>query len=96
MRVAVGEVRRLRSQNEKLNDALAKLNVEHQAVKDEVARLKRLPPRPPHNPSRMAKGTSVEALAARRAGVRRRRDHHLDKLKIDETMVVEGPTPAGS
>jgi len=45
VRELIGEVRRLHGENEKLNGALAKLKVEHQAVKDELARLKGLPPR---------------------------------------------------
>jgi hypothetical protein len=45
------------AENEKLNDSLAKLKLEHQAVKDELARLKHLPPRPPQKPSGMDKST---------------------------------------
>ena len=99
VRELIGEVRRLQTENEKLNGALAKLKVEHQAVKDEVARLKGLPPRPPHKPSGMDKGTSVEGPAAGgEKGGRspRRRGSHLDKLEIDETVVVEAAAPAGS
>lgn len=99
VRELIGEVTRLRAENEKLNGSLAKLKVEHQAVKDELARLKRLPPRPPHKPSGMDKATSAEGPAA--AGEKgeastRRRGSHLDKLTIDETVVVKTPAPAGS
>jgi hypothetical protein len=40
----IGEVKRVGAENEKLNGAQTKLNVEHQVVKDELARLKHLPP----------------------------------------------------
>src|SRR6516164_6641433 len=46
VRDLIGEVGRLRAENEKLGGALTKLKAEHQAVKDELARLKNLPPRP--------------------------------------------------
>src|ERR1700719_617981 len=57
VRELIGEVGRLRSENEKLSGALTKLKAEHQAVKDELARLKKLPPRPPQKPSGMDKAT---------------------------------------
>ena len=47
VRELLGEVARLRAENERLNGALTKLRAEHQTVKDELARLKKLPPRPP-------------------------------------------------
>jgi hypothetical protein len=99
VRELIGEVTRLRAGNEKLANALAKLKIEHQAVKDELARVKRLPPRPPHKPSGMDEGTSVEGPAAggeKGGRSARRRGGHLDKLKIDETVVVKAPAPAGS
>ena len=51
------EVGRLRTENAKLSGALTKLKVEHQAVKDELAPVKNLPPRPPQKPSGMDKAT---------------------------------------
>jgi transposase IS66 family protein len=57
VRDLIGEVGRLRAENEKLGDALTKLKAEHEAVKDELARLKKLPPRPPQKPSGMDKAT---------------------------------------
>ena len=53
VRELIGEVGRLRAENEKLGSAFAELKTEHQAVKDELARLKNLPRRPPQKPSGM-------------------------------------------
>src|SRR5260370_39530581 len=58
VRELIGEVGRLRAENEKLGFALKELKAEHQAVKDELARLENLPPRPPQKPSGMDKATA--------------------------------------
>jgi len=42
VRELLGEVKRVGAENEKLNGSLAKLKLEHQGVKDELARLKHL------------------------------------------------------
>ena len=47
VRRLIGEVERLRAENEKLNAALAAARLENQQLKDEIRRLKGLPPRPP-------------------------------------------------
>jgi len=60
VRELIGEVTRLRTENEKLGGALAKLKIDHQSVKDELARLKHLPPRPPQEPSGMEMSTNVK------------------------------------
>src|SRR5580658_7614514 len=57
VRRLLGEVERLRAENEKLSATLAGQRVENQALKDEIARLKHLPPRPPQKPSGMEKAT---------------------------------------
>ena len=73
VRELIGEVGRLRAENEKLSGALTKLKTEHQAIKDELARLKNLPPRPPQKPSGMDKATDRGRVVLRRALRRRRR-----------------------
>ncbi|HEY2758030.1 MAG TPA: transposase [Pseudolabrys sp.] len=99
VRELIGEVTRLRAENENLGGALARLKVDHQAVKDELARMKHLPPRPPQKPSGMEKST--DGKGPRTSGDKggrsmRRRGGHLDKLTIDETVVVKAQAPAGS
>ena len=100
-RELIGEVGRLRTENEKLSGALTKLKVEHQAVKDELTRLKSVPPRPPQTPSGMDKATDRGVLGGAAPGPEgekssRRRGSQLDKLTIDATVVVRAKAPAGS
>jgi len=99
VRDLVGEFTRLRAEHEKVLETLAKLRIEHQAVKDELARYKKLPPRPPQKPSGMEKATDLPDVAA--GGTKgerstRRRGSNLEKLKIDRTVVVKADAPAGS
>ena len=102
VRELIGEVGRLRTENERLGGALAKLKVEHQAVKDELARLKNLPPRPPQKPSGMDtatdRGGSGGGGDKSPAGGKssRRRGSQLDQLTIGATVVVRAKPPAGS
>src|ERR1700719_5034223 len=83
VRELIGEVGRLRAENEKLSGALAKLKGEHQAVKDELARLKKLPPRPPQKPSGMdnatdqgGSGGGAKSPGGEKSSRRRRRPLH--------------------
>ena len=99
VRDLIHEVTRLRSENEKVGGALAKLKVEHQAVKDELARLKHLPPRPPIKPSGMDKATNAkgpEAVGAKGGRSTQRRGSQLDKLTIGATVVAAAKAPPGS
>src|SRR5215467_4659972 len=101
VRELIGEVVRLRAENEKLSGALARLKVEHQAVKDELARLKNLPPRPPQKPSGMDKATERGGSeggnkSAKGEKSRCRRGSQLDKLTIGPTIVVRAQAPVGS
>src|SRR5271157_282020 len=99
VRDLIGELTRMRAETEKLDGALAKLRVEHQAVKDELARLKHLPPRPPIKPSGMDKSTQAkgpEAGDEKGGRSSRRRGSQLDRLKIGAIIVVKADPPAGS
>lgn len=98
VRDLIGEVTRMRAENEKLGGALAKVRIEHQAVKDELARLKGLPPRPPFKPSGMDKLTDAKESETGSGKKRslRRRGAQLDRLKIGATVVMKADAPAGS
>ncbi len=99
VRDLIGEVTRVRQENEKLVGALTKLRVEHQAVKDELARLKHLPPRPPIKPSGMDKSTEAKGPGAgvdKGGRSMRRRGSQLDKLTIGAVVVVKAKPPVGS
>jgi hypothetical protein len=99
VRGLVGEVERLREKNEKLEAALAAAKLENQQLKDEIRRLKGLPPRPPFKPSGMEKAT--ERSGAERPGEAeapspRRRGPGVSKLSIDRTVTLTASAPAGS
>jgi hypothetical protein len=101
VRELIVEVGRLRAENEKLGVALTKLKTEHQAVKDELARLKKLPPRPPQKPSGMDRATERggsgggdKSAAGEKSS--RQRGSQLDKLMIGATVVVRAAAPVGS
>ena len=100
VRELIGEVARLRADNERLSAGLSKLQVEHQAVKDELARLKGLPPRPPVKPSGMEKATQTKGAdggAGNRDGrSTRRRGSLLDRLTISRTVVMKVAAPEDS
>jgi hypothetical protein len=99
VRRLLGEVERLRAENEKLSQAVAGLRVENQTLKDEIARLKHLPPRPPHKPSGMEKATDRPEGGAKRdedGASKRRRGPGVSKLSIDRTETLSIEAPAGS
>jgi hypothetical protein len=99
VRGLIGEVERLRQENEKLNAAVSALRVENQTLKDEIRRLKGLPPRPPIKPSGMEKATDQsgpERPGQPDASPPRRRGPGVSKLSIDRTVTLTASAPAGS
>ena len=99
VRRLIGEVTRLREDNEKLSAALSAQRVENQILKDEIARLKHLPPRPPHKPSGMEKareGPERGAEGANDEASKRRRGPGVSKLSIDREMTLRVEAPVGS
>jgi len=99
VRQLLGEVARLRGETEKLSHALAAQRLENQALKDEIARLKHLPPRPPHKPSGMEKGTDGAEGGGKSdedGTSKRRRGPGVSKLLIDRVETLSIEAPAGS
>src|SRR5215471_15720451 len=95
VRRLIGEVERLGKENEKL--AAAKR--ENQELKDEIRRLKGLPPRPPMKPSGMETATDRPAPgtpSAAEAPPPHRRGPGVSKLSVDRTVTLTAPAPAGS
>jgi hypothetical protein len=99
VRRLVGEVERLGKANEKLTAALAAAKRENQELKDEIRRLKGLPPRPPMKPSGMETATERPAPdepSVPEATPPRRRGPGVSKLSIDRTVTLRASAPAGS
>ncbi len=99
----VAEVRRLQADNAALHAGaeaqqvmVTALRAENQALRDEVARLKGLPPRPPLRPSGMEKAT--EAGQAGKSGERseRRRGLKRDRDAVTAERVLKAAVPPGS
>ncbi len=99
VRRLIGEVERLREENAKLNATVAWLRLENQQLKDEIRRLKGLPPRPQIKPSGMEKATDRPGADRPNEADRpppRRRGPGVSKLSIDRTVTLTAPAPAGS
>src|SRR4051812_22241705 len=80
-----------------LGTANAALKAENQALRDEVARLKGLPPRPPSRPSGMEQatgGASNTGKGGKRS--RRRRGAKRDREAVTAEAVVPAAPPPGS
>ena len=99
VRRLIGEVERLGKANEKLAAGLASAKRENQELKDEIRRLKGLPPRPPMKPSGMETATdrpAPETPSAAEATPPHRRGPGVSKLSVDRTVTLSASAPAGS
>lgn len=76
--------------------ANAALKVENQALRDEVARLKGLPPRPPSRPSGMEQTTGAADPGKGGKRSRRRRGVKRDREAVTAEVVVPAAPPPGS
>lgn len=98
VRGLIGEVERLREENQTLKAALAASKHENQQLKDEIRRLKGLAPRPPVKPSGMEKATDRPGPERPSADgpPPRRRGPGVSKLSIDREVTLTVEAPAGS
>jgi hypothetical protein len=74
----------------------AALKAENQALRDEVARLKGLPPRPPSRPSGMEKATGGTGTGTGGRRSRRRRGAKRDLSAVTSEALVKAAPPPGS
>ena len=79
-----------------LAETNAALKAENQALRDEVARLKGLPPRPLSRPSGMEQATGGGAGMGKGRRSRRRRGAKRDRGAVTSEAVVKAAPPPGS
>jgi hypothetical protein len=98
----VSEVARLRADNAALHEraeaqqaTIAALSAENQALRDEVARRKGLPPHPPFRPSGMEKATG-RGMGKGGERWRRRRGAKRGRDAVTAEVVAKAAVPAGS
>src|SRR3954471_12263295 len=83
-----GKIDRFEQEVEQLRLDNSNLRLENQALKDEIARLKHLPPRPPFKASGMEKATQPQpAKPNRHPG----RGAKRDRVMREVTLPVEAP-----
>ncbi|QRM32155.1 transposase [Microvirga sp. VF16] len=83
-----GKIDRLEQEVEQLRLDNSNLRRDNQALKDEIARLKHLPPRPPFKPSGMEKATEPRPTGS---GRRPGRGAKRDRVTREVTLQVEVP-----
>src|ERR671917_2663744 len=86
-----GKIDRLEHEVEQLRLDNSTLRASNQALKDEIARLKNLPPRPPFKPSGMEKATQP-----RPAGSGRRPGRGAKRDRVTREVTIRAEVPAGS
>src|SRR5215218_2065667 len=86
-----GKIDRLEHEVEQLRLDNSNLRRDNQALKDEIARLKRLRPRPPFKPSGMEKATQP-----RPAGPGRRPGRGAKRDRVTREVTLRAEVPAGS
>jgi len=92
----VAEIGALRSSTEAQQATISVLRAENQALRDEVARLKGLPPRPPSRPSGMEQATQPGAADQDAKCPKPPRGAKRDRDAVTAEIVVKVPVPAGS
>jgi hypothetical protein len=86
-----GKIDRLEQEVERLRLDNSNLRIDNQALKDEIARLKHLPPRPPFRPSGMEKATQPQPNSpGRRPGRGAKRD------RVTREVTIRAEVPPGS
>ena len=94
--VLVAEVGALRSGAEAQQATISALRAENQALRDEVARLKGVPPRPPSRPSGMEQATQPGAADKSATRPKPPRGVKRDAQAITAERVLKASVPAGS
>ena len=89
-----GENAALREENAALRLDNTRLKVENQLLRDEIARLKNLPPRPPFRPSGMDKATDPKS--AGEASKKKPRGAKRDMDRISREQILTATVPPGS
>jgi len=98
VRRLIGDVEQLHKSTDKLTATVAGLRLENQQLKDEIRRLKRLPPRPPFAPSGMDEATDRTMTEEGKpiSLPPRRRGPGVSKLRVDRTVTLTASPPPGS
>jgi regulator of replication initiation timing len=91
-----GRIGVLEGENTALREQAAALTAENRTLKDEIARLKELPKRPPDKPSGMEGSTEAGKVAKKKSRSRRRRGATLSRIAITHEVVLSAKAPAGS